>query len=172
MRLSTASATSSLTVLGARITQIQLLLIVSSGILFTFFVIFMKGTTAGRKLRAIANDTELAQLCGIDTDRFRTLAFVVGSFMAAVAALLISLETDINPGMGFEMLVMGFVSVVVGGRSSFYGPALGALTLSFAQNFGIWRVPTKWQDSIAFLILIIVLVLRPSGLLGKTTRTH
>lgn len=156
----------SLLILGAKITPVQLLLVLGSVILFTFYVIFMKSTATGRLLRSIANDEELTQLCGIDTNRCRSLAFVIASAMAAIASLLISLETDLNPGMGFKMLVMGFVSIIVGGRSSFFGPALGALTVSFAQNFGSWGLPTKWQDSIAFLLLIIILVLRPEGLIG------
>jgi branched-chain amino acid transport system permease protein len=115
----------------------------------------------------LANDAELAQLSGINSDRYIFYAFAIGSFLAAVAAIMISFDTDMTPTMGFNALVMGVVAVIVGGINSLPGAALGGLFIGLAQNLGVYWLPSKWQDTIAFVILILFLLFRPYGILGK-----
>ena len=121
----------------------------------------------GKTLRALANDSELAKLSGINSDRYILFAFAVGSFLAAVAAIMISFDTDMTPTMGFNALVLGVVAVIVGGISSLPGAAIGGLFIGLAQNLGVYWLPSKWQDTIAFVILILFLLFRPYGILGK-----
>jgi len=121
----------------------------------------------GKALRALANDPELARLSGINSDRYIMYAFAIGSFLAAVAAIMISFDTDMAPTMGFNALVMGVIAVIVGGIGSLPGAALGGLLIGLAQNLGVWQLPSKWQDTIAFVILILFLLFRPYGILGK-----
>ncbi|MBI4548911.1 MAG: branched-chain amino acid ABC transporter permease [Ignavibacteriae bacterium] len=154
-------------IFGARITDIQIAIIITSIMLITLTALIMTQTKFGKALRALANDSELARLSGINSDRYIMYAFAIGSFLAAVAAIMISFDTDMTPTMGFNALVMGVIAVIVGGIGSLPGAALGGLFIGLAQNLGVWQLPSKWQDTIAFVILILFLLFRPYGILGK-----
>jgi branched-chain amino acid transport system permease protein len=153
--------------LGARITDIQIAIIVTSIVLIALISLMLSQMKFGKALRALANDPELARLSGINSDRYIMYTFAIGSFLAAVAAIMISFDTDMTPTMGFNALVMGVIAVIVGGINSLPGAALGGLFIGLAQNLGVWQLPSKWQDTIAFVILILFLLFRPYGMLGK-----
>lgn len=153
--------------LGARITDIQIAIIVTNIVLITVMALVLTRTKFGKALRALANDPELARLSGINSDHYILYAFAIGSFLAAVASIMISFDTDMTPTMGFNALVMGVIAVIVGGIGSLPGAALGGLLIGLAQNLGVWQLPSKWQDTIAFAILILFLLFRPYGILGK-----
>ena len=154
-------------VMGARITDVQIMIIAATIVLITLMALVLTQMKFGKTLRALANDAELAQLSGINSDRYILYAFSIGSFLAAVAAIMISFNTDMTPTMGFNALVMGVVAVIVGGINSLPGAALGGLFIGLAQNLGVYWLPSKWQDTIAFVILILFLLFRPYGILGK-----
>jgi branched-chain amino acid transport system permease protein len=154
-------------ILGARITNIQIAIIATSVVLITLIALMLARTKFGKALRALANDPELARLSGINSDRYIMYAFAIGSFLAAVAAIMISFDTDMTPTMGFNALVMGVIAVIVGGIGSLPGAALGGLLIGLAQNLGVWQLPSKWQDTIAYVVLILFLLFRPYGILGK-----
>ena len=124
-------------VLGARITDIQIAIIITSAVLITLIALMLTRTKFGKALRALANDPELARLSGINSDRYIMYAFAIGSFLAAVAAIMISFDTDMTPTMGFNALVMGVIAVIVGGIGSLPGAALGGLFIGLAQNLGV-----------------------------------
>jgi branched-chain amino acid transport system permease protein len=153
--------------LGARITDIQIAIIIVSLVLITLIAQILAKTKFGKTLRALANDPELAQLSGVNSDRYIMYAFAIGSFFAAVASIMISFDTDMTPTMGFNALVMGVIAVIVGGINSLPGAALGGLFIGLAQNLGVYWLPSKWQDTIAFVILILFLLFKPYGILGK-----
>jgi branched-chain amino acid transport system permease protein len=152
---------------GARITDIQIAIVITSIILVTLLAFILAKTKFGKTLRALSNDPDLAKLSGINSDRYIMYAFAIGSFLAAVAAIMISFDTDMTPTMGFNALVMGVIAVIVGGIGSLPGAAVGGLFIGLAQNLGVWKLPSKWQDTIAFVILILFLLFRPYGILGK-----
>lgn len=153
--------------LGARITDIQIAMIVASILLIALVSLIMKQMRFGKALRASANDAQLTRLCGINTDRYILYAFAIGSFLAAIAAIMISFDTDMTPTMGFNALVMAVAALIVGGINSLPGAALGGSLIGLAQNLGVYWLPSKWQDTIAFAILILFLLFRPYGILGK-----
>lgn len=153
--------------LGARITDIQILIIITSIVLMVLMALMMTRTKFGKTLRALADDPDLSRLSGINSDRYILYAFALGSFLAAVASIMISFDTDMTPTMGFNALVMAVVAVIVGGIHSLPGAALGGLLIGLAQNLGVWFLPSKWQDTIVFGILILFLIFRPYGILGK-----
>jgi len=162
--------TEGLPIFGARITPIQVTIIIVSGFLLLLCWAFMKKTKMGKAMRAVANDPELARVVGIETDQVILVTFVLGSALAAIAAILISLDTDMTPMMGFYALLMGVVAVIAGGIGSIPGAALGGLLVGMAQHLGVWKIPTQWQDTIVFLILIFFLLFRPQGFLGKVVK--
>jgi branched-chain amino acid transport system permease protein len=153
--------------LGARITDVQIIIIVTSIVLITLMALILTQTKFGKSLRALANDHELARLSGINSDRYILYAFAIGSFLAAVASIMISFDTDMTPTMGFNALLMGVTAVIVGGVESLPGAALGGLLIGLAQNLGVAVLPSQWQDTIAFGILILFLLFRPHGILGR-----
>lgn len=153
--------------LGARITDVQIMIIVTSIVLIALMALMMSQMKFGKTLRALANDPELAKLSGINSDRYILYAFAIGSFLAAVAAIMISFDTDMTPTMGFNALVMGVIAVIVGGINSLPGAALGGLFIGLAQNLGVYWLPSKWKDTIAYVILILFLLFRPYGILGR-----
>jgi branched-chain amino acid transport system permease protein len=132
--------------------------------------LMMKKTKFGKSLRALSNDAELACLSGVNSNRYILYAFMIGSFLAAVASIMISFDTDMSPTMGFNALVMGVIAVIVGGINSLPGAALGGLFIGLAQNLGVYWLPSKWQDTIAFGILILFLLFKPYGILGKKSQ--
>lgn len=158
-------------VLGARITPVQVTIIVVSLLLLVSCFLFLKYTKTGQAMRAVANDPELARVSGIESDRVILSAFALGSALAGIAGILVALDVDMTPTMGMNALLMGVVAVIIGGVGSIPGIALGALLLGTAQHFGAWYVGSQWQDAIAFVILLIFLLFRPQGFLGKKVKT-
>lgn len=162
--------TEGIEIIGARITPIQIAIIVVSVFLLLICWTLMKYTKMGTAMRAVASDPELALVSGIDTDRTILFAFLLGSMLAGIAAILISFDIDMTPTMGMNALMMGVVAVIIGGVGSIPGAALGGFLLAFAQNFGVWKISSQWQDAIAFIILLVFLLFRPYGFFGKKIR--
>jgi len=164
------AVTEGLPIFDARITPIQITIIAVSVPLLALCSVFMRRTKIGKVMRAVANDPELARVVGIESDQIVLFTFVLGSALAAIAAILISLDTDMTPMMGFYALLMGVVAVIAGGVGSIPGSALGGLLVGMAQHLGVWKISTQWQDTIVFLILIFFLLFRPQGFLGKAVK--
>lgn len=168
--LRTGTVQEGLNFLGARITPIQIITICVSVVLVIALSIFMKRTKIGKSMRAVANDPELASISGISSDRVILWAFAIGSALAGLAGILVALDVDMTPTMGMNALMMGVVAVIVGGVGSFPGIALAALLLATAQHLGVWFIGSQWQDAIVFIILIVFLLFKPEGFLGKRVK--
>ena len=154
-------------ILGTRITPVQITIIIVSLLLLLACFIFLKYTKIGRSMRAVANSPELALVSGINSDGVIFWAFALGSALAGIAGILVALDLDMTPTMGMNVLMLGVAAVIIGGVESIPGVALGALLLGMAQHLGVWKISSQWQDAIAFVILLIFLLFRPQGFLGK-----
>jgi branched-chain amino acid transport system permease protein len=159
-----------LQVLGARVTPVQMTIVTVSFSLCLLTWALMRFTRMGRLVRAVANDPELSGIVGVDVDRVTVLVFAWGSALAAVAAILAAFDTDMTPLIGFNALLLGVVAAVIGGIGSIPGSLLGGLLVGLAQHFGVWKLPTQWQDGLVFLILLVFLLIRPQGFLGNPLR--
>jgi len=159
-----------LPVLGARVTPIQLVIIGAAVVLTAAVWLLLKRTRLGLEMRAVANDPALALVSGVRSSRVILATFVLGSALAGLAGILVALDVDMTPTMGMNALMMGVVAVIVGGTGSVPGAALGALLLAFAQHFGVWHISSKWQDAIAFVVLLSFLLFRPEGFLGRKVK--
>ncbi len=104
---------------------------------------------------------------GIDVERIYTLTFGLGAALAGLAGLLASTLFAFNPAFGAGELLKSFVIIVLGGLGSIMGMALGALVLAFAEVFSIYVVPSYLSSAVGFVLLVVVLVLRPGGLFGQ-----
>ena len=156
---------------GAFITQSQVFTICLSIFLGFTVGFFLKKTRIGKTLRSVGNAPQLAEVCGIDSNRIILWTFALGSALAGIAGILVALDVDMTPTMGMNALLMGVVAVIIGGMGSIPGIALGALLLGMAQQFGAWNVGSQWQEAITFVILLIFLLFRPQGFLGKKVKT-
>jgi branched-subunit amino acid ABC-type transport system permease component len=92
---------------------------------------------------------------------------MLGSAIAGLAAILAAFDTDLTPVMGFKALLGAVVAVIVGGRGSILGVLLGGLLVGMAQHLVVWKLPAQWQDTSVFVILVVFLLFRPQGFLGK-----
>jgi branched-chain amino acid transport system permease protein len=152
---------------GARITSIQFNILLTSLLLVLATSAILRWTKMGTALRAVANDPELAATKGIPPQKVIYFTYLLGSALAAVAGIMVSLDVSMNPTMGFDALLYGIVAVIAGGVGSVSGAYLGGLLLGLAQNLGVWKIPSEWKDAIAFAVMILFLLLRPQGIFGK-----
>lgn len=157
-------------VLGARITDVQIIIIVASIVFVALVAGFLALAKTGKAMRAVANNKELANISGINSDKIILISFALGSTLAGIAGILVALDVDVTPTMGMNALMMGVVAMIVGGVGSIWGIALGALLLALAQNLGVWYISSQWQDAIAFAILLIFLLFKPEGFFGKKVK--
>lgn len=152
--------------LGAIITPLQIIIVASSFILFGLLFFFIKKTKLGKAMRAVSDNKDVAEVVGISSEKIYNWSFIIGSAIAGVAAILVGLEQNLEPTMGTNLMIKGFTASVIGGIDSVPGAILGAFLLGFAENFGIWFLPSGYKDAIAFMILFIFLLFRSQGILG------
>lgn len=125
-------------------------------------------TRFGRAMRALSQDMDAAALQGIDTDAVIRRTFILGGFLAGVAGAMVGLQGVTEPMMGFMPGLKAFVAAVIGGIGSIPGAVLGGFLLGIVENLVVYlHVPTQCKDIAAFVLLILILVVRPRGLLGK-----
>lgn len=132
--------------------------------------LFVRHTRLGRAMRATAEDPAAAQLVGIPIDRVIAMAFLIGSAFAALAGILYAQAYSFaHPTMGFMPGLKALTAAVLGGIGSIPGAALGGMILAFAETFAAGYLPNgaAWRDAIGFAILILVLIFRPQGLMGR-----
>lgn len=138
--------------------------------LIALFLIFIKVTGYGLKIRAISDNPILARVVGIKTQNIRYIVFGIGSVMAVSSALLKGFDTGIDPYSGMAITLSAAVVVIIGGSSSLYGTILASMMLAIIQNFTEFFLSAQWKDTITFAILIIVLLWRTEGILQFNVR--
>lgn len=149
----------------------QRLLIVGGAItLMIVLHLFLKRTTAGSAIVAMAQDREGAFLVGIDANKVSMMTFAISGFLAAVAAVLFAPINLVSPGMGHLVIMKAFVIIVLGGMGSIPGAIVGGMIIGFAESFGAFYISTNYKDIIAFILLVVILSLRPQGLFTKGVR--
>lgn len=151
----------------AYFTDIQLIIVITGILVFLLISGFFKYSTIGLKMRAVSSNRELATIFGIECETIVTLSFAIGSLLAAITGILIGVDTNISPTMGFNYLLYGIVAMIIGGLGSRSGLIMGAIILSTAQHIGGYFLNQDWMQSIAYIILIMFLIWKPLGFSGK-----
>ena len=154
-------------ILGAIVTDTQLMIIATTIVLMLLLWLFIKKTKIGKAMRATADNLEVAKLIGINTDRVIATVFAIGSALAAAGGILIGIEQNLEPTMGVTIGIKAFTATVVGGIGNIWGAVVGALLIGLVENIGIWFIPSGYKDAIAFVILVIMLIFKPSGIFGS-----
>jgi len=162
--------------LGASITDVQIVILVLTLVIMAGLVWLVNRTPLGRAMRAVAQSRSVAQLMGVDVNKVISATFLIGSALAAVAGVLVSANYgQAHYYMGFLLGLKAFSAAVLGGIGNIAGAMLGGILLGVIESLGAGYIGeltggflgSQYQDVFAFAVLILVLVFRPSGLLGE-----
>lgn len=153
---------SSYTILGAAISPNQVRMICVSFITIFLVLLFLKKTKTGKAIRAVANDSEMATVIGIDTEKIYIIVMVIGYGLSSIGGAFVALDSDIEPMMGQSIQLKAIVASVIGGIGNIHGALWGGLILGFVENFGIWKISAGWKDGIALSLLVVFIICKPS----------
>ena len=157
-----------------RISLIAILTVVAAVVLMLVLTAFVKKTRTGKAMRAVSEDMRAAQLMGIPVNRIISVTFAIGSALAAFAAVLYAFSfTQIDPYMGAMPGIKAFIAAVLGGIGVLPGAMIGGFLLGIIESLTKAAMPSGFSqlaDAAVFVVLILVLLFKPSGLLGQTTR--
>lgn len=128
---------------------------------------FMQRTTPGLAMRATFQDPEVASLMGVSVDRIYSMTFAMGAGLAAAGGALLGMVFLITPTMGALASLKAFTVVILGGLGSFMGAVLGALVVGSAESLTATYVSSGYAEAVAFLLLLIILIVRPQGIMGR-----
>jgi branched-chain amino acid transport system permease protein len=157
------------TIGGVDITNRQILVIVAAVVMMIALDQFVKRTRLGRGIRAVAQDAETATLMGVNIDRVIMYTFLLGGLMAGGAAMLYMTYFEVTKfSVGFILGVKAFTAAVLGGIGNLRGALLGGLLLGLIENYGSGLFGGQWKDVVAFAVLVLVLMVRPTGILGES----
>ena len=146
----------------------RVLIIVVTVVLMVALTLFIRHSRMGRASRACSQDMHMASLLGINTNRVISFTFVLGAMLAAVGGVLIALAVGkLNPFIGFIAGIKAFTAAVLGGIGSIPGAMLGGVVLGVAETLAAAYISSEYKDIVAFSLLVLILLFRPSGLLGK-----
>ena len=153
---------------GVHVAIAQIIVVVGAVVLMVFLTLFVQRTQLGKAMRATSFDREAAAMMGIDVDRVIVATFFIGSALAGAAGVFNGLAyQQVWPYMGFQAGLYAFIAAVVGGIGNLPGAVLGGLLIGLAQSFSIGYISSQFSDAVVFAILIAVMLVRPSGLLGR-----
>ena len=158
------------TIFGATVTNVTLVIVASALVLALLTDIAINRTKFGRGIRAVAQDSTTATLMGVSRERIIMTTFLIGGLLAGAAALLYTLKVPqgIIYSGGFLLGIKAFSAAVLGGIGNLRGALLGGLILGVMENYGQAVFGTQWRDVVAFVLLVLVLLIRPTGILGES----
>jgi branched-chain amino acid transport system permease protein len=156
-------------IFGAFITDVQIVGIGSGIVVYCLLVLVLRYSRYGRAIRAIGDDADVAAIVGINTVSIYRLVAVLSGAIAGLAGVLVAFDTGIEPLMGMNLMLKATIVAIIGGVGSIRGAIVGAIFLALVENIAIWQLSGEWKDTVAFLILILVLLVRPSGIMKPGT---
>ncbi len=152
---------------GLRITPDQMLVIGLSLLLVVALHVMLARTTLGRAMRATAMNPALARVAGVDVDGVVRATWVIGAMLAAVAGVMAGVVGQVRPMLGFDLLLPLFAAAILGGIGSVWGAVLGGYIVGLAESFSVPLFGAEYRAATAFLVLIGILLLRPTGIFGE-----
>ena len=149
----------------------EIVILITTAIVMILLTILIKFTKVGKAMRATSQDKTMAMLVGINVNRVISITFVVGSATAAIGGVLIASHIGmINFYIGFIAGIKAFVAAVLGGIGSIPGAVLGSFVLGWTESFATGYVSSDYEDVFAFLFLVLILIFRPAGILGRSEK--
>ncbi|MAM86150.1 high-affinity branched-chain amino acid ABC transporter permease LivH [Allohahella sp. A8] len=152
----------------ATLSYMQMIILVVTLISMALLSWFISRSRTGRACRAVSADMKMASLLGIDTNKIIAITFIIGAALAAVAGLLLGMHYGVaNPFIGFIAGLKAFTAAVLGGIGSIPGAVLGGLILGVAESMTAAYISSEYRNVVAFALLVLILLFRPTGILGK-----
>jgi len=151
---------------GVSLTINQVVIIITSLVFILLVYLLFHKSRLGKSMRAVSDNLELARVVGINSKQAILATWVIASALAGSGGILLALDTNLHPEMGLINLVKAFAATLLGGVGNLWGALLGGLVIGLAENLGVLFLSTGYKDSIAFGIMVVMLLLRPSVLLG------
>ncbi|HEX2302511.1 MAG TPA: branched-chain amino acid ABC transporter permease [Gaiella sp.] len=168
IRFLEVNVTDTVNFLGLRIGQTKLIVIVVGVVVLVAIGLMLRYTLLGKRMRALSDNLELAETSGIDTSRVILWTWIFAGGLAGLAGVMAAMTTDIRPELGFELLVIIFAAVVLGGIGDAFGALAAGLVLGVVIEWSTLVIDARWKTFVGFVILIIALVIRPQGIFGKS----
>lgn len=160
--------TDSVVLLGLRIGETELISVVVGFAVLVLVGLMLRYTSLGRQMRALADDFELAEVTGIDTGRVVIFTWIFAAGLAGLAGVLYTAALGtMTPNLGFLLLLSLFAAVILGGIGNAYGALAGGVVLGLAQEWSTLFLEARWKIAVGFVILILVLIVRPQGIFGR-----
>jgi branched-chain amino acid transport system permease protein len=153
---------------GLRVTPDQIMLLAAALTLVCALTLIITRTDIGRSMRAVSENPALARLAGIDVARVIRVTWFVGGALACAAGVMLGLLVQIRPSMGAELLLPLFAAAILGGVGSVPGALVGGLIIGLVEAATVQFWGAQWRAAVAFFIVIAVLLLRPTGLFGRS----
>lgn len=152
--------------LGMIYTPIQMIIILSAILLYTFIYYLIKKTKYGQAIQAVSDDYVSAMLIGIDPEKIIMLSFIIGSGLVGYSGVMISLETQLEPSLGFELLLKGVIAVIIGGIGSYRGLLFASIILGIIDSVALRYLPSGWNNVAIFVSFLLFLLFKPKGIFG------
>lgn len=145
-----------------------LIIITVTAMILVSLYLFLQKTALGRAIRAASQNRRGAMLMGVNVERVDMLTFGIGAGLAGAAGTLWAVSGQVfNPYMGSIPAIKGFAIIILGGLGSIPGAIIGGLAIGMVENFTAFTLGGSWKDAVSFILLIVVLVIRPTGLFGE-----
>lgn len=158
------------TLLGARISSAVVVVLVTCVVVGVGFFALLRWTTIGKRVRATADSEELARVTGISVRSVTILVWAAASALAGAAGVLLGISSALSPEMGWNFLLSAFAAAILGGLGSTTAAVAGGLLIGLAEQYSVLIVPVGYKPAIAFLLMVLVLLIRPTGLLAAKAR--
>lgn len=153
------------------ITTPQMYQAVIGATVLAVFLIILRWTNWGLRLQALSADEVLFETLGYNTNITRVVVFLLSGVFIAIASCLTVYDVGLDPNMGMSVLISAIVAMIIGGVGKFSTCILGGLTLGVLQSLTVYQFASNWQNAVTFLVLLILLFLRPQGIMGYKQRT-
>jgi branched-chain amino acid transport system permease protein len=150
-----------------RITPNEIIVLGVTAALVAALHLFLSRTRLGKSMRAVSENPTLARVNGIDVDGVIRWTWTIGGGLAAVAGVLFGIAVQLQPYIGFELLLPMFAALIVGGVTSIYGAMLGAALIGIAEAATVQYLVAEYRQAVSFIAVIVVLLFRPQGILGE-----
>lgn len=151
---------------GLRLRPTHLWILAMSLLLVIGVWLFLQKTKFGKAMRAMADNMDLAAVSGIDTERMILLTWVLGAALAAAAGIMLGMDTQLRPVMGWMLLLPVFAATIMGSVGNPYGAIVGGMIIGMSQEVSTLFIDTAYKPAVAFVLMVLLLLLRPQGLFG------
>jgi len=155
---------------GIKIRPDQIFILVLVAALVISLHLFLKKSRMGKAMRATSDNMELARLSGIEIQKVIYWTWGIGGALSAAAGILYGIDVQLHPGMGWNFLIPLFAAAILGGLGNVYGALVGGLIIGVAQQMSTAFLPPTYKPAVAFIIMIVLLLIRPQGIFGRSSR--